>query len=131
MLPVKRASGHSPGHCKECWNYPADNCGLRVATFNCKGRPQLHQNGQCNFAGSNNAWLSFGVTRGVETAVRAARCYVDNMQQSQLLLLDSCSILLPGSFIPIPSGRSLRSVKIMEWEKKITVPSNDELACFN
>jgi hypothetical protein len=28
----------------------------------------------------------FGVTRGVETAVRAARCYVDNMQQSQLFL---------------------------------------------
>jgi hypothetical protein len=30
--------------------------------------------------------LGFGVTRGVETAVRAARCYVDNMQQSQLFL---------------------------------------------
>ena len=30
--------------------------------------------------------LGFGVTRGVETAVRAARCYVDNMQQSQLVL---------------------------------------------
>jgi hypothetical protein len=24
--------------------------------------------------------LGFGVTKGVETAVRAARCYVDNMQ---------------------------------------------------
>jgi hypothetical protein len=30
--------------------------------------------------------LGFGVTRAVETAVRAARCYVDNIQQSQLLL---------------------------------------------
>jgi hypothetical protein len=30
--------------------------------------------------------LGLGVTRGVETAVRAARCYVDNMQQSQLFL---------------------------------------------
>jgi hypothetical protein len=30
--------------------------------------------------------LGFGVTRGVETAVRAARCYVDNIQQSQLFL---------------------------------------------
>jgi hypothetical protein len=30
--------------------------------------------------------LGFGVTRGVETAVRAARKYADNMQQSQLFL---------------------------------------------
>jgi hypothetical protein len=30
--------------------------------------------------------LGFGVTRGIETAVRATRCYVDNMQQSQLFL---------------------------------------------
>jgi hypothetical protein len=30
--------------------------------------------------------LGFGVTRGVETAVPAARCYVDNKQQSQLFL---------------------------------------------
>jgi hypothetical protein len=28
----------------------------------------------------------FGVTRGVETAIRAARCYVDYMQQSQLFV---------------------------------------------
>jgi hypothetical protein len=27
-------------------------------------------------------------------------------------IVDSCYILLPGSFIPIPSGRSLRPVKI-------------------
>jgi hypothetical protein len=30
--------------------------------------------------------LGLGVTRGVETALRAARCYVDNMQQSQLFV---------------------------------------------
>jgi hypothetical protein len=30
--------------------------------------------------------LGYGVTRGVETTVRAARCYVDSMQQSQLFL---------------------------------------------
>jgi hypothetical protein len=30
--------------------------------------------------------LGFGVTRGIETAVRAARCYVDNMQQCELFL---------------------------------------------
>jgi hypothetical protein len=31
--------------------------GLRVATFNRKGRQQLHQSGRCSFAGSKNAWL--------------------------------------------------------------------------
>jgi hypothetical protein len=30
--------------------------------------------------------LGFGVTRGAEAAVRAARCYVDSMQQGQLFL---------------------------------------------
>jgi hypothetical protein len=30
--------------------------------------------------------LGFDITRGVETAVLAARCYADNMQQSQLFL---------------------------------------------
>ena len=30
--------------------------------------------------------LGFGVTRSVETAVRAAKCYVDNMQKNQLFL---------------------------------------------
>jgi hypothetical protein len=49
-------------------------------------------------------------------------------------IVDSCYILLPGSFIPIdlPRGRSLRLVKIRGRKQKLTAPStNDELACFN
>ena len=41
-------------------------------------------------------------------------------------IIDSCYILLPGSFTPIPSGRSLRPVKIRgNAEEKITAPSTE------
>jgi hypothetical protein len=49
-------------------------------------------------------------------------------------IVDSCYILLPGSFIPIPSVRSLRPVKTRGRggrKKQMFHPPNDELACFN
>jgi hypothetical protein len=49
-------------------------------------------------------------------------------------IFDSYCILLPGSFTPIPNGRSLRPGKISGNAEENTLllhPPNDELACFN
>jgi hypothetical protein len=49
-------------------------------------------------------------------------------------IVDSCYILLSGSFIPITSGRSLCPVKTMGRggrKKQLLHPPNDQLACFN